>query len=260
MPVEQLSERLEIDRATYERDGLIIVRRMFRAGEMDELAGEADRLLADGQQRVSPDNLRCRYREHYETGEPLFEVFDPVIDIAPVCERFSADRRLVAAVESLYGEPACLFKDKLIVKPAGAMGYPLHQDIPLAWPGFPATFLTVLIPIDACSPENGCTQVFRGYHRGHLSDNPAEYMLPDEAVDVSRRVDLDLAPGDVALFHGLAPHRSDPNRTSRMRRTLFLSFNARSDGGDQRGAHYSQFQQMTRERLLAAGRASVYFR
>jgi hypothetical protein len=260
MHVDQLPESPAVDRAAYEADGLIIVRRMFGTAEMDELANEADRLLADYQHLVSPDNLRCRYMAHYETGEPLFEVFDPVIDIAPVSERFSVDRRLIAAVESLYGERACLFKDKLIFKPAGALGYPLHQDIPLAWPGFPSTFVTVLIPIDECSPENGCTQVFRGYHRGHLSDDPAVYMLPDDAVDPSRRVDLDLAPGDVALFHGLAPHRSDPNRTSRMRRTLFFSFNAFSDGGDQRADHYSRFQQVTRDRLLAAGRTSVFFR
>jgi hypothetical protein len=249
-----------VDRAGYETDGYCIVRQMFSAAEMQELAREADRLLLDCQSLISPDNLRCRYMAHCETGELLFEVFDPVIDIAPVCERFSADRRLISVIESLYGERARLFKDKLIFKPAGALGYPLHQDIPLAWPGFPTTFLTVLIPMDACSPANGCTQVFRGYHGRHLSDDPGEYMLADDAVEDSRRVDLILDPGDVALFHGLTPHRSDPNRTAGARRTLFLSFNADSDGGDQRAAHYSRFQQAMRARLETAGRESVFFR
>jgi len=195
---------------------------------------------------------------HFETGESLFEVFDPVNDISTVCEKFTQDPRLLNALETVYGEPALLFKEKLIFKLPGARGYQLHQDIPLYWAGFPQSFVTVLIPIDQTSRQNGCTEVFSGYHTGFLSDNPDHYMLPDDSVDAARRTWLELAPGDIAIFHGLTPHRSDPNRSEAMRRTFYVSYNRASDGGDQRAAHYREFQQRTQKRLNEAG-VEAYF-
>ena len=246
-------------RRTYLDDGFVILRDVFSSKEMAELATEAERLM-QREDLISSLNLRCRFMPHCETGDLLFEVFDPVNDIAPVCERFSREPRIVHAVESLYGEPACLFKDKLIFKPPGAMGYRLHQDIPLGWAGFPKSFLTVLIPIDSSSEGNGCTEVFAGYHRGFLSDAPENYMLADELVDNSRRTFLALEPGDVAIFHGFTPHRSQPNRSHAMRRSLFISFNASSDGGDQRDTHYAEFRQKMLQRRPSDEQAQTFFR
>src|SRR5579872_4532284 len=137
----------ELDR--YRTHGFVIRRGVFRADEMWRLCAETERLLTDRRDLIDPSNLRCRFMAHVETGEKVFEVFDPVGDISPLCARFTADGRILAMVESILGEPACLFKEKLIFKPAGALGYNLHQDIPRYWAGFPRSFLTVLIPIDS---------------------------------------------------------------------------------------------------------------
>ena len=103
----------------YQSNGFFVLRNVFDASEMRDLLAEADRLLAEHRDLISPHNLRCRYMAHHETGEPLFEVFDPVNDISPVCERFCKDSRILSVIESLYGEAACLFKEKLIFKPPG---------------------------------------------------------------------------------------------------------------------------------------------
>jgi hypothetical protein len=244
----------------YRDRGHVVVRQVFSRREMAELAGEAERLLTDCRDLISPHNLRCRYMPHVDTGERLFEVFDPICDVSPTCARFACDPRIGEILELIYGEAACLFKDKLIFKPPGALGYDLHQDIPLSWEVFPRSFVTVLIPIDRSTRENGCTEVYSGYHGGFLCDDPAIYMLPDHLVDDGRRVPLELEPGDVAVFHGLTPHRSAPNRSPGMRRTLYVSYNAASDGGDQRDDHYTRFHAMLRGRLPADTAASTYFR
>jgi ectoine hydroxylase-related dioxygenase (phytanoyl-CoA dioxygenase family) len=223
-------------------NGFVILRQVFHAAQIDALTAECERLLTERRDLISLANLRCRYMAHHETGELLFEVFDPVNDISPVCKQFCDERRIHSVLEVLYGEPACLFKEKLIFKPPGALGYQLHQDIPLTWKGFPRSFLTVLIAIDSSTEENGCTEVFAGYHGDFLSQDGAVYMLPDSAVDPARRTRLVLDPGDAAIFHGLTPHRSDSNRSSQMRRVLYASYNALSDGGDQRAAHYAEFR------------------
>lgn len=244
----------------WQTNGFFVIRNLFSEAEMQALLEESERLLTERRDLISPQNLRCRFMPHHETGEPLFEVFDPVNDISPVCARFCAHPRLMSVLHVVYGEPACLFKEKLIFKPSGALGYKLHQDIPLAWKGFPQTFLTVLIPIDPSTPENGCTEVYSGYHNDFLSKDGSNYMLPDDVVDAGRKTSLVLNPGDVAFFHGLTPHRSDPNRSSEMRRVFYISYNAYSDGGDQHDAHYAAFREYLAGHLQTTTSEPLFYR
>lgn len=245
----------------YCRDGFLVCRQLFDAVDMAEYAAEAQRLLVESLQLVDRNNLRCRFMPHFESGEPLFEVFDPVCDLSPTFARLAADRRLLAIVEAIYGEAASLFKEKLIYKPPGALGYELHQDIPRSWSGFPRSFVTVLVAIDEATEANGCTELFSAYHHGFLgSENSDSYLLPADAVDAARGVKLLLAPGDAAVFHGLTPHRSGPNRSHQSRRALYVSYNARSEGGDQRAKHYAEFHEKMKQRLSAKDRKAAYFR
>src|SRR5262249_48418541 len=139
-------------------------------------AAEADRLLDERRDLISTQNIRCRWQPNLLTGESCqFETFDPIVDIGPTCRDLALNPRLLAVLADLYGEPACLFKDKLIYKPPGLKGYGLHQDW-IAWPGFPRSFLTVLVPLDSCGVDNGCTEVFPGYHAGgSLSPEDGDY-------------------------------------------------------------------------------------
>ena len=250
----------DVELGHYCEHGFVIRGCVFSPDEMADLAEECDRLLRECRHLIDRHNLRCRFMQHADGGEPLFEVFDPVNDISPLCARITADPRLLAIVESIYGEPACLFKEKLIYKLPGASGYQLHQDIPRSWTGFPRTFLTVLIPIDRPSDENGCTELFSGYHHDFLFPEQQDlYMLPDDCVTESRSLKLLLQPGDVAVFHGLTPHRSAPNRSTSTRRALYVSYNASSDGGDQRAQHYVEFHEFLRKRLPADAIEAMYF-
>jgi ectoine hydroxylase-related dioxygenase (phytanoyl-CoA dioxygenase family) len=247
-------------RTDYDRDGFVVVRGLFSSTEMTEALPEADRLF-QRRDLIDTSNLRCRWQNNVETGECTFETFDPVIDIGPVCRRLAFAAQLLEVLDEIYGEPARLFKDKLIFKPPGVKGYGLHQDW-IAWPGFPRSFLTVLVPFDAADEENGCTILYGGYHhRGTLSTEDGSYHeLPADSVDDAGATPLILEPGDVAIFGGFTPHRSAPNRSSRWRRQLYLSYNAFSDGGEQRSKHYEEFHAWLRRRYAEHDKANVYFR
>ena len=71
---------------------------------------------------------------------------------------------------------------------------------------------------------------------------------------------LDLAPGDVAIFSGYTPHRSGPNRSAQSRRLLYLSYNALSDGGEQRDQHYAEFRGWLQDRYAEYGKTATFFR
>jgi 2-aminoethylphosphonate dioxygenase len=107
--------------AQYHTDGFVVVRNVFAVERITELQAEAERL----RQRVDlidTDNIRCRWQNEVDTGECRFDCFDPVIDLSDVCARAAREPRLLDIVSSLYGEPACLFKDKLIFKAPGHAG------------------------------------------------------------------------------------------------------------------------------------------
>ncbi|MCY2968030.1 MAG: phytanoyl-CoA dioxygenase family protein [Planctomycetota bacterium] len=247
--------------AQYVRDGFVILRGFVPREQIAGLADEATRLLVECANHISPDNLRCRFQPDVETGEPLFEVFDPVCDISPVIQAFAEDRQILEVMSQVLGEPACLFKDKLIYKPARAKGYDLHQDIPLNWPGFPRTFHTLLVPIDSMNQDNGCTVLYRGQHeRGFLAlPGTSGFPLPDDCVREEDAVALDLLPGDIAIFGGLVPHRSAPNRTNGPRRALYLSYNAESEGGSMRDRHYREFHEWMRRRTTGDANSRLRF-
>jgi hypothetical protein len=78
-------------------------------------------------------------------------------------------------------------------------------------------------------------------------------------VDESRAVSLELQPGDVAFFGCFLPHASAPNSSGRWRRLLYLSYNADSDGGDRREAHYREFLAWLRAKYAEYGKTNVYF-
>jgi hypothetical protein len=233
---------------------------LFDAREITELREECVRLF-QRRDLIDSDNIRCRWQNHVETGECQFDCFDPVIDLSPAFERLARDARLSGAVSQLYGEPACLFKDKLIFKAPGAMGYGLHQDY-ISWPSFPESFVTVIVAIDPASAGNGATEVFPGFHKtGSLSPRDGMYHeLTAEQVDLTRGVMLDLDAGDVAIFSGFTPHRSGPNRSSDWRRLAYLSYNAISEGGEQRDKHYAEFKEWLMERYAEYGKTNVFFR
>jgi ectoine hydroxylase-related dioxygenase (phytanoyl-CoA dioxygenase family) len=247
-------------RERYERDGFVVARGVFTADRIAALAADADRLLQHTD-LIDTNNMRCRWQNDAVTGECRFDCFDPVIDLSEVCAGVARDPALLAVVAAAYGEPGCLFKDKLIFKSPGTQGYRLHQDY-IAWPSFPTSFLTAIVAIDRADAQSGATEVFPGYHQqGVMSVTDGKYhQLPDDAVDPERGVVLDLAPGDVALFSGFTPHRSASNASTHWRRLLYLSFNRLSDGGERREAHYAEFREWLRAQYAAHGRTGTWFR
>jgi len=244
----------------YRATGLSVVRGVFSIDEIAAVSEEANRVLGLSE-LIDINNLRCRWQNHHQTEECRFDCFDPIIDLSAPIERMARDRRILEIVSALYGEEACLFKDKLIYKPPGAKGYGLHQDY-IGWESFPRSFVTVLIPIDPATDENGATEVFPGLHKqGYLSAMDGDYHeLPLSVVEGTTGIRLCLEPGDLAVFDGMIPHRSAANQSNAWRRQLYLSYNAKSDGGEQRDAHYREFHTWLKQKYAEYGKHDTYYK
>jgi 2-aminoethylphosphonate dioxygenase len=244
----------------FQRDGYVIFRQLLSRERIESASQEVDRVRKEFDHLISVKNLRCRWQDNVFTGECQFDAFDPIIDLSPLCKKLAYDPILVSAISDLYGEQACLFKDKVIYKLPGAKGYQLHQDW-IAWERFPRSFLSVLVPFDSADESNGCTIVYPGYHHdGPLTPTDGHYHpLPTECVEESKAVPLCLEPGDIGVFGGFTPHRSDPNLSDRPRRQLYLSYTKQSDGGELREVHYDDFRIWLKKKYTEYGKPDTYF-
>jgi len=84
-------------------------------------ACQPDRRLRKGTygDRAIPANFHLsHWADSVETGKRRLDALDPIVALAPACGELARDSALLAALAALYGEPACLFKDKLILQAA----------------------------------------------------------------------------------------------------------------------------------------------
>ena len=166
----------------------------------------------------------CRVENFY----PYHEGFASLID-AP------RHRRIL---DELIGEPAVLFKDKINFKLAGSSGFAPHQDAP-AYTTFGQTFhVTLMVPVDPMTLENGCLETAGERRERSVLPQKPDGTLADAFVERARWQPLRVEPGDVVFFDSLLPHRSGPNRTAGPRRILYLTFNGASQG-DHRLDYYA---------------------
>ena len=145
--------------------------------------------------------------------------------------RIGAHAGTLDVVEDLIGPDILLTNTVFrIKKPGSATSYGWHQDSAriLVEPGFVIGFLA----IGETTPENGCLKVIPGTHRRiwpfEVVSNPDGQARRRVArtldVDESRAVDIALAPGEVAFFHGNLVHGSGANRSSKRRIAILTDY------------------------------------
>lgn len=235
------SQRSDVEpvkfKADYEANGYVQLPSQFSAREIQSWQEEADRLWSLPEVNDS-SSFRVDWRA--STGEERVpERLDPVTDISPVFAELAKDQRLTSPATVLLGEAPLLFKDKLIVKPPGVTGYPLHQDFAyIDFFGFEGSQqLAACIAIDRSDANAGPIEFFPKLHHQRLPSPPERPGEVDERLlEIKEGQVLTMEPGDVVFFSSLCPHRSAPNRSNTNRRLLFFTYNARSTGD-----HYKRY-------------------
>ncbi len=197
----------------------------------EDLARWADEVSAWG----DGDGTWLQHRELTDTGPALCRTENLAANHAGI-DGLLCEGSMVEIAGLLLGEPAVLYKDKLNHKLPGGAGYAPHQDAPAY--RFVENHVSCMIAIDDATVDNGCLEVVSGAHDRLWPTDESGCIHPDVVASMTW-VPAPVRAGDTLWFHSRTPHRSGPNPSTRPRRALYPTYNARREG-DLRERYYRQ--------------------
>jgi len=218
----------------FHRDGFLVVRALYSPQEIARISEWTEELAAAPEEpgktmmyfetsRVDGSRILCRI----ENFVPYHQGFSSLI----------TQKRMQQAVSELFGEEAVLFKDKINFKLPGGDGFKAHQDVQAGWDDYAKLHITAMVALDETNAENGSLEMIAGMHRqGILGVKWAPLTTEDTKAVPYEAVHCQ--PGDAVFFDSYAPHRSQPNRTGKARRVLYITYNSVSEG-DSRVQYYT---------------------
>jgi phytanoyl-CoA hydroxylase len=170
------------------------------------------------------------FPQHFDFSLPQKDVTrDTPIHVGPAVFGLLRNPRLLDVVEQVIGpeifsNPVQHIRMKL-PKRAVAAGsthglvtkIPWHQDNGVVLPeADAATILTVWLPLNEATVDNGCLQVIPGSHRGALEPHcptPSGLSIPKRLLPEERAMPCPLRPGSVLLMTQRTVHSSLDNAT-----------------------------------------------
>lgn len=233
-------------RDDFERDGYAVIRGLFNPVEVAAMAAAFDRekaaALAHGRS-FRHGNLYYRLGPDPNLGTVVRLAQWPSYH-DPVLAAVRTDDRLYEILAPLLGPDQKQIINQMHWKTPGGVAaeFAYHQDIRFRRPREayrdPALYVQTGLAIDPHTRASGAMRVLPGSHRlgemalpvaGRVGDaQAADAALAEAGLDPGQLVDLELEPGDLALWGLYLIHGSGPNSTARDRRFYLNGYVAAS--------------------------------
>jgi len=245
-------------RTAWHRDGFLVLEGFKSATQLLELRRRIDALV----EKFDPDSVRTvfttgdqshaagayfrgsgdKVRFFFEEGAfnadgeltvdkrlGLNKIGHAMHDLDPVFDRFCRDRALAALAGDLGIADPGLVQSMVIFKQpriGGEVG--MHQDATFLYTQ-PVTVTGFWFALDDADAENGCLVAVPGAHTGPLAERFRYHgedlrmeRLADPVWNEDELVALEAPAGTLVVLHGLLPHGSAPNLSSRSREAFAL--------------------------------------
>ncbi len=224
-----------VDPAAWHRDGYAVVRKFFTADEVAAIGDDIDAVHAEGVahgRSFRHGNLFYKIAQS-ETGPRVQMVQWPSYH-RPALDAVRLDPRFAALLEPLIGRDIKQIINQIHWKTPGAAGdFAWHQDSRFRLPAecyrnLDTSYVQTGLAIDPHKPESGgMSFVPRSHLHGDLDlDTSADVLgrtMQDAALErvglsAADAIQLDLDPGDLALWNPYLVHGSGTNRSNHLRR------------------------------------------
>jgi phytanoyl-CoA hydroxylase len=240
------------DLEAYRRDGFLVLRDFLPMHECDALQMRTAELVAafdpgpartvfstrdqgharDAYFRDSGSAIRFFFEEE-ATDQPVARALNKIghalHDLDPVFSRISRRPELADLARSLGFERPLLLQSMYLFKQpqiGGEVGW--HQDATYLYTQ-PITVTGFWIALDDADGDNGCLMALPGEHRGPLrqrfhrsGEGLVTETLDDTPWPAIEPVAIEAPRGTLVVLHGLLPHASAPNRSTRSRHAYAL--------------------------------------
>ncbi|WP_197277785.1 phytanoyl-CoA dioxygenase family protein [Novosphingobium sp. KN65.2] len=228
-----LQDPIEEARLAYQRDGAAVLRGVVPAEWIERLARATDRIL----ERQSGTDIN-------KPGDGrFFAGFFPWLEDADYAAFVNEGPLGELAGKLMGSRHVRFFYDQLLVKePGSSKRTPWHQDLPY-WPVLGNDIISIWVPMDVATPENGVVTYVRGSHlwdaffpQEKWNEGSGATAGSAEAFDVIKApngasiadirdhpesyefLTWNLEPGDVLIHHPLTVHGAPGNLSSTSRR------------------------------------------
>lgn len=246
--------KTEID--TFERDGIVLLKKMFDHDWLGRLAELVDNDMAN------PGPLRLELEDEEKPGRFFFDTFMWTRDDGFKEFVFKSPAAQIAAT-IMQSTKANIFFDQLLIKEPGTEEpTPWHNDMPF-WPVEGHHVCTVWLALDPVDAASGAVEYVVGSHKWGERFHPPAFAgdnryqtdyapVPDieEMRDSLSFVQFEMEPGDCTVHHGLLVHGAPGNSRSNQRRRAVVT---RWAGDDATYYPRPNIQPMAWEPNIAAG-------
>ncbi|HYF21308.1 MAG TPA: phytanoyl-CoA dioxygenase family protein, partial [Ramlibacter sp.] len=221
--------------AQYHEQGFLVVENFLPPDFVRELGRLTSELVASAAGLDKTDAWFDLEPSHRKGERPRVRRLKHPNGQHPLFAQAARHPKILDAIEALNGRPGVRFthpQGKVNIKAAEyGSAVEWHQD----WAGYPHTnddLLSVSIPLDGATPDNGPLLVLPGTHKGPIYDHHVDgvyrsAMHPTrDGLDFSRAVPLLGDVGMVYFHHVRIVHGSALNRSTRDRRLLINQYAA----------------------------------
>lgn len=241
--------------AFFEENGYLAIESITTPEEVEMLREVYDRLFASraGREEGNQFDLAGADEEGREAALP--QILNPS-EYAPEMKNILARANALHIAQQLLGDDMMSSGEHAIFKPArhGA-ATPWHQDEAYWNPAMDYRSLSVWIPLQPATPENGCMQFIPGSqrlevlpHRSIGGDTRVHGLELDTDFDVSHAAICPLPAGGATFHPSRTLHYSAPNQSDVPRRALILTFGAHgTPRSDNRRFPWNEIRKTARE-------------
>ena len=213
----------------FHREGYLALSRITTDEEISRIRQIYDELFARRAGREEGNQFDLAGTDEDGSQESLPQILSPS-KYAPELADTLYHRNALAITRQLLGEGATFKGDHAIFKPAqyGA-ATPWHQDEAYWDPALEYCDVSIWMPLQSATPENGCMYFIPGSHKHEvmphhpINNDPRIHGLEVDEVDDARAVACPLPAGGATIHFSRTLHYTPPNRSTIPRRAYILA-------------------------------------
>ena len=249
--------------AFYHRNGFLSIPAITTPEEVEWLRAIYDHLFASRAGREVGDQFDLGGSDEEGKEAVLPQILGPS-KYAPELRNGLFRVNALAIARQLLGPEASYGGDHAILKPPGrGASTPLHQDEAYWNPDLEYNSISIWIPLQDATLENGCMQFVPGSQkqevRPHhcINNDPRIHGLEVDNPDLSGLVACPIPAGGATIHHNRTLHYAGPNHTDEPRRAYILGYSVPAKKRETGRDFYWNRQKQTPREERARQAASV---